>query len=67
MNAAYYGRTEIVKLLISAGADIDLLDIDDWTALSYTDYKDHTQIVDLLLSAGADENSLVYDEKPARG
>ena len=47
--------TEIVKLLINAGADVNKED-DGYTALHFATDMGHTEIVKLLINAGADVN-----------
>jgi len=53
--ASEYGHTEIVKLLIEAGADVNARQWDDATALTYASREGHTEIVNLLIKAGAKE------------
>ena len=53
MAASEYGHTEIVKLLIEGGADINAQDEDSYTALRYAVREGHTEIVKLLYEAGA--------------
>ena len=49
--AAEYGHTEVVKLLLAAGADVHA---QDNYALRWAASEGHTEIVRLLLEAGAD-------------
>jgi len=51
-----HGYTESVKLLISAGADVNLQNNGGNTALIYSDSYDFKEIVETLLSVGTDRN-----------
>ena len=59
MHASYsdhgneYDRTNVVKLLLEAGADVYKEDDDSRCALMYASEYGHTDIVRLLLEAGA--------------
>ena len=53
MHAARMGRTEIVKLLIDAGAKLDLQNVGKMTALMIAANNGHTEVVQLLIDAGA--------------
>jgi ankyrin repeat protein len=53
MAASEYGHTEIVKLLLEAGADVNARHWDDATALDFALEKGHTEIITLLKEAGA--------------
>ena len=55
MLASQNGRVEIVRLLLDAGADKNLLDCDGFTALMLASDRGHHEVVRLLLEAGADE------------
>jgi len=48
---ARHGKTEFVKYLLDAGADVHA---DDDAALQWACYEGHTEIVKILLDAGAD-------------
>ena len=52
MFASYKGNTEMVKFLLSNGAD-PTADCEDNTALHWAEEKGHPEIVNLLLAAGA--------------
>lgn len=52
--AARRGHTEMVRLLLHAGADKNLRDVGGRTALAYAARVGHTEIVRLLVDAGAD-------------
>jgi hypothetical protein len=53
MEAAIKGRTEIVRLLLTNGADVTLQSTGGTTALMEAAFKGHTEIVRLLLTNGA--------------
>ena len=57
MQASNYGKgyTEIVKLLLDHGADVNMTSNGD-TALMFASTNDHTEIVRILLDHGADIN-----------
>ena len=56
MLAAEYGRVEIARLLLEAGADEDLQNQDGKTALMLAVESGHAEIARLLLEAGADKD-----------
>ena len=56
MVAAYYGHTEIVKLLIAAGVNVNAKDNYGETALMTVVKNGCTEMVKLLIAAGADVN-----------
>ena len=53
--ASYGGKTECVKLLIDAGADLNVRDKEGITALYLASYYGNTECVKLLRDAGATE------------
>ncbi len=56
MYATDIGHTEVVKLLLEAGAHPNIQDDDSLAALKIAANKGHTEIVRLLLKAGANPN-----------
>lgn len=56
MTAAGLGHTEIVKLLLMHGANVNARASDGLSAISSAAYYRHDEIVDLLLARGADLN-----------
>ena len=59
--AARHGRTEVVELLVDAGADMNICNINTkWTALYVAAEQGHTELVKLLVDAGADVNMGIY-------
>lgn len=55
INAAAFGKTDIAKLLIDAGADINFTNGDGSTALHSAAFFCRPAIVELLLEEGADK------------
>jgi len=53
-QAAYGGHTEVVRLLLEAGADPNLPEGEGVTALTIAAERGHAEIVRVLLTAGAD-------------
>ena len=58
MVAAHYGRDQIVRELIRAGADVNGKDIDKQTALHLASRRGHSSVVKTLAEAGANLNVL---------
>jgi hypothetical protein len=56
ITAALFGRTEIAKLLLDAGADIGIQNNDGSTALHVAAFFCHPEIVKMLLKKGADKS-----------
>jgi ankyrin repeat protein len=52
-RAAWFGRTACVKLLVEAGADLNMRDVDSKTALFYAESREHAESAELLRAAGA--------------
>jgi ankyrin repeat protein len=67
ISATVFGKTEIAKALIDAGADIDIENNDGSTALHTAAFFCRPEIVKMLLDKGADKtirnkyNSTAYD------
>ena len=51
--AAYNGRTDIVRTLLEAGADMNFQDVVGYTPLHYGAYYNYVGVVSLLVNAGA--------------
>jgi ankyrin repeat protein len=51
--ASYWGHAEMVKFLLSKGADIDALTSAGRTALYLAAYRDHYTVCDVLMENGA--------------
>jgi hypothetical protein len=66
MSASFLGFSEIVRMLVAAGADLNLQDDEGWTALMMASDAGSTNIVDLLLAAGADTQERNNDGERAR-
>ncbi len=54
--AAYNGRTDIVRILLEAGADMNFQDVVGYTPLHYGAFYNYSGVVSLLLDAGADHD-----------
>lgn len=55
-DAASFGRSSILKLLLDAGADLDKRDYRGFTPLHLACMQSNTTIVAMLVAAGADTN-----------
>jgi hypothetical protein len=55
--AAQYGHTEIVRILLDEGDDVNTKDEHGDTALIYAANNGHLEVVELLLQAGANMNA----------
>lgn len=55
VHAADYGQTEIVRFLISKGANVNQADTNDITPLLAAIWEDHLETVKVLLDNGADK------------
>lgn len=56
ISAAFFGKTEVAKLLIESGAALNLQNNDGSTALHVASFFCRTDIVALLLKKGADKH-----------
>ena len=56
ISAATFGKTEIVKALINANADLDIKNNEGSTALHAAAFFCRIEIVQMLIDAGADKN-----------
>ena len=56
MIASYWGREDVVRILLGAGADVNIKGDDGWTALMIAVESGHKEIVEMLLDRGADVN-----------
>jgi uncharacterized protein len=56
--AAFHGRTEILQLLLGAGADVNSADGDMQTPLMQASRRGHVRAVKLLLESGASLNEV---------
>ena len=65
IEAAIGGWTDIVRLLVEAGADVDARDFSGGTALTMAALKGHTDIVRILRDAGADLTIVDVDGRTA--
>ncbi len=54
--ASHENNTDIVKILVEAGADVNIKDNDNMTALNYAVYNDNYEIAEILVNKGADCN-----------
>ena len=55
-SAAKYGNHSVLKLLIEAGADVNLTDRSGETALMFAAENNHHHCINMLIQAGADVN-----------
>jgi len=58
MLAAHQGHVDIVRILLSHGANLEQRDADGDTALHYACFGNQPDCISLLLSKGADINSI---------
>ena len=56
ITAAVFGKTEVARALIEAGADVNLQNQEGSTALHSAAFLCRTEIVEMLLANGADKN-----------
>ncbi|XP_044764260.1 ankyrin repeat domain-containing protein 50-like isoform X2 [Coccinella septempunctata] len=63
--AARLGQTEVVKVLLEAGAGVDEADIDGWTPLRAAAWGGHTEVVELLVKHGCTLDSVDAENRTA--
>ncbi len=59
--AGIYGLTDIADALVNAGADLNLINDDNFTPLCNAAAWGHTSIVNILLNAGADLSAKCFE------
>ena len=59
--AGIYGLTEIANALVDAGADLNLVNADNFTPLCNAAAWGHTEVVTILLDAGADLSAKCFE------
>lgn len=59
MFAAFEGNSEIVKLLLGAGADVNAADKDGMTSLMHAKERGHAESANLLLAAETQQRNRV--------
>ncbi|EAY12193.1 hypothetical protein TVAG_003990 [Trichomonas vaginalis G3] len=57
IQASYNGNLEVVKYLISVGADKEAKNNDGWTPLIQASFEGHLEIVKYLISVGANKQA----------
>ena len=55
-RCVYNNHSRILRMLIDAGADVNIQNNNGWTALYTSVYKNHPELLRMLLDAGADVN-----------
>ena len=66
LNATEDNNTEMIKLLLNYGADINIQDKEDgWTPLMVAAYKGHVDLVRFLLKNGANPRLRSFEDKTA--
>jgi ankyrin repeat protein len=64
--AAWYGQTDMLKLLIDAGASVLAMDRNGWNAYHHACFGGHIECVELLLENDVDVAALQSDGKTGR-
>ena len=59
--ASIYGLTDIANALVDAGADLNLINDDNFTPLCIAAAWGHTSVVTILLDAGADLSAKCFE------
>ena len=57
MLAAKSGRSEVVRQLLEAGANMEAASVTGYTALMIAAYSGHSEVVQQLLEAGANKEA----------
>ncbi|WPG98464.1 Hypothetical protein R9X50_00125500 [Acrodontium crateriforme] len=57
IQAVIFKKYKSAKMLLEYGANIEALDVNEYTPLIYADYEDGYLMIELLLQAGADPNT----------
>jgi ankyrin repeat protein len=57
-RAVAFGNTEVIQMLLAAGADVHDADPNQMTALHWAVISDHPEVVRLLVSCGANVNAV---------
>ncbi|OWY97361.1 Tankyrase-2 [Phytophthora megakarya] len=65
INAAYYNKCQMIKLLLAKGADIEAVDKSGLSALRTAIYYRNEEAAILLAKRGADANKIAYQQKTA--
>ncbi|KAJ8688175.1 hypothetical protein QAD02_023970 [Eretmocerus hayati] len=63
--AARHGYSDVVKVLLASGANVDHADCDGWTALRAAAWGGHTKVVEQLLECGAMVDCADWDQRTA--
>ncbi|XP_044735383.1 ankyrin repeat domain-containing protein 50 isoform X2 [Chrysoperla carnea] len=63
--AASHGHTEVVQILLTAGADVNHADADGWTALRAAAWGGHVEVVEALLKHGCSVDCIDADHRTA--